>query len=343
MTLRQFIAFHLVKGIGFKGKKELLERFNFDFKKITELLKANKISLPFKLADRVLEKCEKKEIEVITFKDSFYPQRLKEIQDPPVCLFVKGKKDVLKMHQIAFVGTRRASVYGIGATEKLISDLSRYCVSIASGFANGIDTAAHKSALNNKMPTVAVLGCGVDVIYPRSNEKLFYKLIEKGCVISEFPPGTKPEPFRFPVRNRIISGISLGVVVVEAREKSGSMITLQHALNQGREVFAVPGRIFDKGSISTNNRIKNGEAKLVLNGEDIAEEFSFVAISEKSDKFFELSDDFVESYLSDSPKTIEELLGETGLDYGQLITKLSLLELEGKIIKNALNQYVKRV
>lgn len=343
MTLRHFVAFHLLKGMGFKGKKELLERFNFDFRKITDILNLNKIKLPLKLADKVLNDCENKGIEILTLKDDFYPRRLKEIQDPPSCIFVKGKKEILKMHQIAFVGTRRASVYGINATEKIIADLSRYSVSIASGFASGIDTAAHKSALKNKIPTVAVFGCGVDVIYPRSNEKLYAKIMENGCIISEFPPGTKPEPFRFPVRNRIISGISIGVVVVEAREKSGSMITLQHALNQGREVFAVPGRIFDKGSISTNNRIKNGEAKLILNGEDIAEEFSFVAISEKSDKFLKLSDDFVESHLSESPKTVEELLGETGMDYGELITKLSLLELEGKIVKNALNQYVKRV
>ena len=336
-----FLAFHLLKGMGFKSKKEVLENFNYDIKKTIDFLSKKGADIPTKKANSLIDFCGKKGIKVLHINNEFYPKRLKEIQDPPVCLFVKGNVEILKENFLAFVGTRRATSYGIRATESLISDLSIYKVGIASGFANGIDTASHKSALKYGLPTVAVFGCGVDVVYPRNNFKLYGEIVEKGCVVSEFPPDTKPEPFRFPVRNRIISGMSMGIVVVEAREKSGSMITLNYGLNQGREIFAVPGRIFDKASIATNTRIKNGEAKLVLSGKDITEEFSLVAISEKSDKFLKSEDDFTERYLSD-PKTVEELIEETKMDYGALITKLSMLEIEGKVIKNGLNQYVKR-
>ena len=339
-----FLAFHLLKGIGYKTKNELLSRFDYDIEKsVAYLSQSGKFHLPVNSAKKIIEFCNKKRIKIITIKDEFYPKRLREIQDPPVCLFAKGNINVLKENYLAFVGTRRATDYGINVTEKLISDLSVFKVGIVSGFANGIDTVAHKAALKYNMPTVAVLGCGVDVIYPHNNLKLYREILKKGCIISEFVPGTKPEPFRFPIRNRIISGISMGIVVVEAREKSGSMITLRYGLDQGREIFAVPGRVFDKASIATNTSIKRGEAKLVMSGEDIVEEFSFVAISEKSDKFLKLSDDFVERYLSDRPKSLEELMEESGMDYGQLLTKLSYLELEGKVFKNGFNQYVKRV
>ena len=339
-----FISFHLLKGMGYKAKKEVLIRFNYDIEKaIKSISKHNDIHLPLNTAKRVIDTCNKKGISIITIVDKFYPERLKEIQDPPVCLFAKGNLEVLKEEFIAFVGTRRATPYGIRATEKLVSDLSTYRIGIVSGFANGIDTIAHRSALKYSMPTVAVFGCGVDVVYPKNNGKLYSEILEKGCVISEFVPETKPEPFRFPIRNRLISGISLGIVIVEARKKSGSIITLNYGLNQGREIFAVPGRIFDNGSTATNSSIKRGEAKLITCGEDIVEEFSFVAISEKSDKFLKLSDEFVERFLSDSPKSIEELMEASGMNYTELITKLSLLELEGKVMKNGFNQYIKRV
>ena len=338
-----FLSFHLLKGIGYKEKNRLLMKFNYSIEEVIKFLSKNgELLLPVNSARKIIDFCDRKEIQIIAIDSEYYPKRLKEIQDPPVCLFAKGDIEVLKEDFLAFVGTRRATPYGINATEKLISDLSGFRIGIVSGFANGIDSIAHKSALKFNMPTVAVFGCGVDVVYPRNNLKLYKKIVEQGCVISEFIPGTKPKPFHFPVRNRIISGISMGIVVVEAREKSGSMITLNCGLNQGREIFAVPGRIFDKASIATNSSIKRGEAKLVLSGEDIVEEFSFVAISEKSDKFLRLSDDFVEKYLSDEPKSLEDLIEECGLDYGALITRLSYLEIEGKVIKNGYNQYVKR-
>ncbi len=339
----KYLTLHLFKGIGNKRKKELLERFNYNIDEVLLFLKKElKKVQKFNEVEKALNSCEKKRILIVSIVNSIYPKRLKEIQDCPVCLFVKGRAELLKEEYMAFVGTRRATTYGLKATEYLISGLSNYRIGIASGFANGIDTAAHTIALKSGMPTVAVFGSGVDIVYPKNNEKLYEKMIEKGCIISEFPPGTKPEPFRFPVRNRIISGISLGVVVVEAREKSGSMITVNFALNQGREVFAVPGRIFDRASISTNLKIKNGEAKLVLSAEDIIDEFSFVAIYKKSDKFIELSDAFVEKFLS-TPKSVEELINECGMGYSELITKLSMLEVEGKIVKNQYNQYMKRV
>ena len=196
-----FLAFHLLKGMGFKAKKEVLLKFNYDIEKtIAFLSQKNEIHLPLDSAKKIIDLCSKKSIQIITVKDEFYPERLREIQDPPVCLFVKGNVEVLKENFLAFVGTRRATPYGINATEKLISDLSQYRVGIASGFANGIDTVAHNSALKYEMPTVAVFACGVDVIYPHNNLKLYREMLNKGCIISEFIPGTKPQPFRFPIR-----------------------------------------------------------------------------------------------------------------------------------------------
>ena len=181
--------------------------------------------------------------EIIPITDPRYPQRLREIYDPPVLLFARGRVELLDTLMIAVVGTRRPSQYGIAATEKLSADLAAAGLTIVSGMARGIDTAAHKSALSVDGATVAVFGCGVDLVYPAENRKLAATLAEKGLVLSEFAMGAPPYPQNFPIRNRVVSGMSIGVLVVEGAQYSGSAITARLAMDQQREVFAVPGNI----------------------------------------------------------------------------------------------------
>ena len=211
-------------------------------------------------------------ITLISIHDSRYPPRLREIFDPPIVLYARGDTELLKSHGIAVVGTRRPTPYGIAATERLSADLAKAGLTITSGLARGIDTAAHRSALAEEGKTVAVLGCGVDVLYPSENRKLYEEIGRKGVLISEFPMGAPAYPQNFPIRNRIISGLSLGVLIVEGAQHSGSAITAKLAMDQGREVYAVPGNITSKMSWGPNLLIKDGGAKLVQEWTDITNE-----------------------------------------------------------------------
>jgi DNA processing protein len=213
------------------------------------------------------------ESQIVPISDPRYPERLREIYDPPVVLFTRGRVELLDTLMIAVVGTRRASRYGIAATEKLSADLAAAGLTIVSGMARGIDTAAHHSALSVDGATIAVFGCGVDLVYPAENRKLAASLAEKGLVLSEFPMGAPPFPQNFPIRNRIVSGMSVGVLVVEGAQYSGSAITARLAMDQQREVFAVPGNITSKMSWGPNLLIKQG-AKLVQEWNDVVVELA---------------------------------------------------------------------
>lgn len=204
----------------------------------------------------------------VTINDSRYPAILREIYDPPVVLFARGRVELLQATLFGVVGTRRPTPYGLAATERLSGDLARAGLVIASGMARGIDTAAHKSALAAQGDTVAVLGCGVDVIYPSENKKLAAEIASKGLILSEFAMGATAFPQNFPIRNRIISGMGVGLLVVEGAQYSGSAITARLAIDQGREVFAVPGNITSKMSWGPNLLIKQG-AKLVQDWNDV--------------------------------------------------------------------------
>src|SRR5665213_2546869 len=199
---------------------------------------------------------------LISIQDTSYPRRLREIFEPPLLLFAIGNAELMASHSVAVVGTRRPTPYGVAAAERLAGDLARAGLTITSGMARGIDTAAHKAALAAEGSTIAVLGCGVDVIYPSENKRLAAEIEAKGLVVSEFPMGATAFPQNFPIRNRIISGLSCGLLVVEGAQYSGSAITARLALDQGREVFAVPGNITSKMSWGPNLLIKQG-AKLV--------------------------------------------------------------------------------
>jgi len=221
--------------------------------------------------DRHIKLIEKNNVNLIPLDSESYPANLKSIYDPPLVLFVKGEILPQDYFSIAIVGTRLASFYGRTMSEKLSRELTEKGFTIVSGGARGIDTFSHQAALRAKGRTLAVLGCGLDIAYPSENKKLFEEIAEKGAIISEFPLSTRPDKGNFPMRNRIISGLSLGVVVIEAPRKSGALITVTHAAEQGREVFSVPGKADSFASRGTNQLLRDG-AKLVENADDIIEE-----------------------------------------------------------------------
>ena len=273
---------------------------------------------------------------VITIEEENYPYLLKSIHDPPPAIFVRGNLPSSHDICLAMVGSRTPSSNGLVITEKLSSELAREGITIISGLARGIDSAAHRGALNGKGITLAVLGCGPDIVYPRENARLMQQIIEKGAIITEFPPGTLPQPWHFPSRNRIISGLSNAVLVVEAAVKSGALITADFALEQGREVMAVPGNINNAKSIGTNKLIQQGAA-LITNTQDIMNElgikqnFSYqevaglkkIDLTDNESKILEL--------LSEVPMALEKIISLSMLTPEEVAVGLTLLEIKGLI------------
>jgi DNA processing protein len=281
----QWLALTLTPGLGPTRSRRLVELFGGVqgiFKaSLTELEAAGLMAVSaqslgtgrsFELANEEFARAKESGISIVPMDDVAYPAQLKQIYDPPLVLYVRGNVAALAMPGIALVGTRHPTPYGSGMAERLACDLSARGLVIFSGLARGIDTACHRGAIAGKGKTVAVLGTGVDVIYPKENTRLSDQILSTGgALISEFPLNTFAAPQNFPIRNRIISGISIGVLVVEAAEYSGTRITSRCALEQNREVFAVPGNVTNKGSWGPNTLIKQG-AKLVATWEDVWEE-----------------------------------------------------------------------
>ena len=211
---------------------------------------------------------EKNNIDIISIQDKDYPSLLKEIYDPPICLYIRGNKKILNNESIAIIGCRDASDYGLNVANEFAYNLSKQNINIISGLARGIDSEAHLGAVRANQKTIAVLGNGLDIIYPKENINLVQNILNSGgAIISEYPLGTKPKKENFPARNRIISGMSKGLLVVEAKEKSGTLITVDFALEQGRDVFVIPGNINSINSVGTNDLIKQG-AKVVTTWEE---------------------------------------------------------------------------
>ncbi len=305
-------------------------------------------------AEMELQKCRQRQVNILTFQGANYPPLLKEIFDPPIILYAEGDLSCLARPSISIVGSRRATAYGINATEKIACDLARRGLLITSGLARGIDTAAHRGALRGGGKTVAVLGNGIDFIYPRENKSIAQQIRANGCIVSEFPMGTGPVPQNFPIRNRIISGFSLGTCLVEAAEFSGSLITTRLALDQGREVLAVPGNITSKTSYGPNLWIKQG-AKLVQDWRDIVEELpraiqdrlSQPASPEPRQLLDEVLTDLERKVLallsSDQPMHIDQLLESTQLTSSELLCTLSELEMKDKIRQLPGKNFLKRL
>ncbi len=343
-----------VEGIGIGKLLNLFTKFNSidDIFKasVTSLTHVDNISLV--LANRIIKtkqnypafleqtfaevnKLKSLNGDFLTLWDNDYPKILKEIYSPPVLLYYIGNLDLFNTECIGVVGTRMPSAYGKMITEKIVKELVINNITIVSGLARGIDSIAHNTTIANNGKTIAVIGSGLDVIYPPENKKIFNQICQSGLVLSEYPLGTKPDPQNFPKRNRIISGISKGSLVIETKLNGGAMQTAHFALDQGREVFAVPGNIISPQSEGTNHLIQKGEAKLVSNAEDILCELNIKKSPSKITSAEILNLNMFEQKIFDVlnhiPKHIDEISNETTLNISDCLINLLELEFKGLI------------
>jgi len=284
--------------------------------------------------DDEMEKLVKYGVDAFTWHDEGYPSRLKEIYDYPPVLYVKGSILPEDEWCLAVVGTRRATIYGRQVTEEIVSDLAQNHITIVSGLARGIDTMAHRTAIESGGRSIAVFACGLDSIYPVENRNLAQSLEKQGALVSEYPLGTRPRAEYFPRRNRILSGMSLGVLVVEAGKSSGALITANMALEQNREVMAVPGSILSPVSRGTNRLIQEG-AKLVLDYTDILEELNLNAVAQQLEmkQLLPASDteSIVLEQLTSEPKHIDEVCRTINMPVSEVSSTLSMMELKGMV------------
>lgn len=345
--LKYWVGFNRVKGIGPAKLQALLDHFGdlgaawnanaatlraigIDRRAI-EALFAARTQLDL---EGELKKIARVGAYVLTWADPGYPARLRQIPNPPPLLYVKGELSQADYWAVAVVGTRRATNYGRQVTRELVASLARSHVTVVSGLARGIDTEAHQAALDAGGRTIAVMGCGIDQIYPPEHRRLAEAIVANGALITEYPLGTPPEATNFPPRNRIISGLSLGVLVVEAGAHSGALITADFAAEQGRDVFAVPGSILMRGSEGTNRLIQDG-AKMVLKPEDILEELNLTLVAEQAEARQVIPDNPVEarllSLLSAEPIHMDEVAANAGLPITEVSATLALMELKGLV------------
>ena len=320
-----------------KDLKDLIEVENF-----SKILASSILSIRDKFTsleqkfDELLAICDEKEINITGLSLDDYPLNLKEIYDAPVILYYKGKLDPADRYSVAVVGGRNTTEYGMMCCQKFTNDLCDAGIPVISGMAKGIDSICHYEACKRGNLNYAILGSGVDVVYPPENDKLYQKIIETGAVMSEYPVGSKAEPVNFPARNRIISGISLGTLIVECGVKSGALITSTFALEQNKEVFAVPGNINSRLSGGTNNLIKKGQAKLVTSVEDIIEELKIPLNiqskpEQKSDTELNIFEQQIVDILSAEPVHIDYINEKTELSISQCLFHLLNLEFKGAI------------
>lgn len=347
MEKKYWVGFNLIRGIGAVRLQALINYFgDLSLAWQAPLDGLQTAGLSNKLAeriiqtrkdlnlDRLVEHALTQGVNILTWEDEMYPSLLKEIEQPPPVLYTRGTLDKKDLCAVAVVGTRRVSGYGRQVTEELVSYLASKGVTIVSGLARGIDSIAHMSALKAGGRTLAVLGSGVDRIYPPEHRQLAEKVITDGALLSDYPLGTMPDSSNFPPRNRIISGLALATVVVEAGETSGALITAQFAIDQGREVYAVPGNIFAPQSKGTNKLIAQG-AHPLISARDITDLFDMTEISEKQEFRRVIPTDEVEiqllQVLSHEPKHVDEIRDQTGLAIERITASLTMLELKGLV------------
>jgi DNA processing protein len=354
--LKYWVGFNIVPGIG-RVKFSQLESFFGNIKNawisgLGDLKQAgldsstlqgietfrSKIDL-----DEEMEKLEKCEIVPYTFHDPEYPARLKEIYDYPPLIYVKGK--ILPQDEwcVAVVGTRKATVYGRQVTEEIVSDMAQSKITVVSGLARGIDTIAHQTALKAGGRTISVFACGLDTVYPPENNVLAQNILKNGATISEYPLGAKPKPDNFPRRNRIMSGICLGTLVIEADESSGAIITAHMALEQNREVFAIPGSILSPMSRGTNRLIQEG-AKLVRSCTDILEELNLTASAQQMEMKEIIptteTEKLLLKQLTAEPIHIDQVCRNSGLPISTVSSNLAIMELKGLVRQVSTMNYV---
>lgn len=316
-----------------------LKRYcNLDEEEIEKIYKSLDVNL-----QKELDILKKRGVSLLFIEDEEYPEELRNISKPPIFLYYIGDISILKGRKIGVVGTRRATAYGKIACEKIVRGLVENSVITVSGLASGIDSVCHKKTLENDGKTVAVVGSGLDVIYPKENERLWREIEEKGLILSEYPLGTEPFAYNFPMRNRIIVGLSQGVVVIESKIKGGSLITAELALEEGREVFAVPGEIFSPVSEGCNNLIKNSAAKLVTSVEDILVEFGW---SVKKGKKIKLNlTEYEEKIYNilEREKSLDEIIMESSLKAGEILSILMDLEVKKIVTSVAGGKYRRKI
>jgi DNA processing protein len=355
--VRYWIGFNRVNGIGSAKVRALIDHFGdlehawqatpLDLKaagldrKAFESFMHTRSTIDL---DREVERVEKAGAKVVIWDDPDYPPLLKNIPDAPPTLYMKGQLTTADREwTIAIVGTRKASAYGRQAAESLAAELTRNGITIVSGLARGIDAAAHEAGLGAGGRSIGVMACGIDQVYPIEHTRLADRLAEHGAVITEMPIGSPPEAGTFPARNRIISGLALGTIVIEAGETSGALITADRSLEQGREVFAVPGNIFSKASLGTNRLIKEG-ATLITSAQDVMEALNLKMIVEHSEARAVIPEDATEakllSMLSHDPVHVDQIVQGSGLPITQVSSTLAMMELKGMVRQMGAMQYV---
>ena len=285
-----------------------------------------------------LSRLNKSEARIVTFWDKEFPENLKKIYDPPVMLFVRGELSSSDKYSVAVVGTRNPTTYGKHVAEKFAAELAEHGIVVVSGLARGIDTISHTTTVRSGGRTIAVLGSGVDVIYPSENKRLAEQILVGGAIVSEYYMGSKPDAVNFPRRNRIISGISLGTILVETDVNGGAMITASFALDQNREVFAVPGQVFERKCRGTNKLIKEGRAKLVEDISDVVEELRYKLrpILKDQPKFqakiqLSIFEQKIFDVLSDDPIHVDALADKCKMSTSDILVQLLSLELKGVV------------
>lgn len=286
-------------------------------------------------------------IRFITILDTCYPRRLKALADAPIGLYVRGRLPEEERPTLAIVGSRNATRYGLEVARCFGRELAKEGVQIVSGLAAGIDGAGHQGALEGKGGTFGVLGCGIDICYPRENYGLYERMLADGGILSEYPLGEPPHAKNFPIRNRIISGLSDKILVVEARERSGSLITVGIGLEQGKDIFAIPGRLTDPGSAGCNQLIREGAA-LISSPGDILEELGMKCekrstLHEKNEKGLAKKEKMVYSFIDLQPKHLEEIVSQSGVPLSECMMILLDLELKGFIVRTGGNHYEKKL
>ena len=342
-----WVGFNLIKGIGAVRMQALINHFD----DLESAWKASPVDLAgaglsLKLIERILQareqvdlekvwaKIESQGIKILTWEDEAYPQRLKEIEQPPPVLYIRGEYLPDDLYAVAIVGTRRVTPYGRQITEELSSYLASNGITVISGLARGVDAIAHQTALKAGGRTIGVLGSGVDKIYPPEHRQLAGQIMNHGAIVSDYAPGTPPDASNFPPRNRIVSGLSLAVVVVEAGETSGALITAEFAAEQGREVFAVPGSILAPQSKGTNKLIQKGALPL-LSINDLMQALNLTRMGyHKAARKILPADDTerrVMSILSAEPLHVDEIRNQTELPIEKVSATLALMELKGMV------------
>jgi DNA processing protein len=364
-----WLALRLTPGLGARLAAKLLRHFGSPEEifraSLTELeacqlpvaaAQATFSKAAFRDAEKELAQVRKAGCHLIHWEESEYPKRLLEIYDPPPLLYVRGNEQVLNRYTISIVGTRRPTPYGNQIAERLARDLAEHGLIVASGLARGIDSSAHRGACAaSRGATIGVLGSGIDVIYPKENRKLFEEVEKRGAIITEFPMGSYPAPENFPVRNRMVAGMALGVIVVQGAQYSGSLITSRLAMEFGREVYGVPGNVTEPVSFAPNQLIKQG-AKLVVGWEDVVEELPTeiraelfpveATTQEERASLFEANLSPIEKRLFDLIRIeeaihVDELVETTGLSSSETLAALCEMEMRGIIRQMPGKQFVR--